>query len=311
MAKTCKLPLSLRNNPSGWLGVMLGEFSKQGIDKLTLITSPAINLLGLWVEQFISQSTGKNGKGIIPQSNEPFTNPECYGTDSLFVYIRLEGDNNHGLDMEVATIRSMENPVIQISISSVYDLGNEFFRWEFATAVAGAVLDINPFDQPDVQHAKEVAKRALEQYKPTERLYDRPTCNSLTNILHNSNHDKAYLAILAYVDQSAQFKELLTKLRTRIMIKYNIATTFGYGPRYLHSTGQMHKGGPKNGIFIHITQTYKPNLEIPGELYTFGELVDAQSYGDLKMLESISDKVVSIHIENHDLSDLNRMIDNI
>ncbi len=297
------------NNIAAQLGAILGSLALQGRNKFTLITSPGINSFGLWVEQLIAESTGKDGKGIIPVIDEPLMPPSYYGDDRVFIYLRLQNDNNFPKDKMVKDIQDAGQPVLIIEMRDKMDLGAEFFRWEFATAVAAALLRVNPFNQPDVEATKaeteNILKKTLDSGHPPEIALSL----SPTTLL-----DKAcsgdYLAILAYVQQNHEVDEATNMLRRKIIEKYHIATTSGYGPRYLHSTGQLHKGGPDSGLFLQITMKHQGDLEIPGKSYTFGTLVDAQAAGDLQILRSRGRRIALFHISDN-VAELNKLISSI
>jgi len=296
MRRECAPSVPISENPGAWLGTYLGTLALQGRDKFTLITSPGIANFGLWVEQLIAESTGKNGKGIIPIVGEPLMAPAHYGNDRLFIYLRLDSDNNTTIDNPMEQIKSSGQPVVTIELQDNYELGAEFFRWEFATAVASAILGVNPFDQPNVQAAKEATKRYLREYTASGRLPSVEVGDSLVDLLSEAGKDK-YLAIMAYVRQTPETDKVLTELRQKVAGKYRIATTLGYGPRFLHSTGQLHKGGPNTGLFLQITSDHERDLPIPGEPYTFGVVADAQALGDLQALQSLGRSVVRIHFD--------------
>lgn len=285
-------------NPAAWLGVVIATLAQQGRDKLTLLTSPAIASFGLWAEQLIAESTGKDGKGIIPVAAEPLMSPENYGDDRCFVFLRLKGDDNAAVDEATAKIQAAGQPLVTLELEDHYDLGAEFYRWEFAVAVAGAILKINPFDQPDVQSAKEATNHVLEAYRKSGRLPDTPDTKdglSLKELLAKVKPD-SYLAIMAYLNPTLEVDQALTELRQRVTARYRIATTLGYGPRFLHSTGQLHKGGPASGLFLQITAEHEPSLPIPGAPYSFGVLAEAQAGGDLQALKSRRRPVANIRL---------------
>jgi transaldolase/glucose-6-phosphate isomerase len=273
-------------NPGVWLGSVMATMAKAGHDKLTVLTSPTLSSFGLWAEQLIAESLGKEGMGIIPVAREPLLAPQHYGDDRLFVYLRLDGDNATGTDAGVEALRAAGHPIVQLDLRDRFDIGAEFYRWEFAIAVAGAVLEVNPFNQPNVQSAKDKTAEVLKGYAASGSLpgHDAPT--SLTDLLEGASAGD-YLAIMAYVEQTPETDTALESLRRQIMEKHRIATTVGYGPRFLHSTGQLHKGGPITGLFLQITTDYQHDIAIPGEDYSFGTLADAQSLGDLQTLESL------------------------
>jgi len=290
----CASCVPIHENPGAWLGACIASLALQGRDKLTLVTSPAISSYGLWVEQLIAESTGKEGKGVIPIVDEPLVAPIHYHEDRLFIYLRLDGDDNSDIDMAVERVKSSGQPVLVLEMRDRYDLGTEFFRWEFAIAVAGAILGIQPFNQPNVQQAKEATERMLQEYTASGRLPQAETVGFLADLLAEAEKGK-YLAIMAYVRQTPEVDEVLSELRRKIVERHGIATTLGYGPRFLHSTGQLHKGGPDTGLFLQITADHEAALPIPGKPYTFGVVADAQVQGDLQSLQSSGRHVIRIH----------------
>jgi glucose-6-phosphate isomerase len=293
--KLCRVETQLSNNPGAWLGIVMGALAQKGYDKLTLITSPAISSFGLWLEQLIAESLGKNGKGILPVAGEPLVPPDFYGNDRLFVYLRMENDDNSTTDKLVEQLKARERPLVVIKLRDRYDIGSEFYRWEFATAIAGSILKVNPFDQPDVESSKKATQSLLHEYISTGQFPTWDKTEPFTDLLTRVR-DGMYLAILAYVQQTAETDKILGQLRYRIMEKYHIATTLGYGPRYLHSTGQLHKGGAANGLFLQITTAHGKDVPIPGMPYTFGVLADSEALGDLRALRSLGRHVCSIHL---------------
>jgi len=282
-------------NPGSWLGAVMASAVRQGRDKLTLVTSPSVASFGLWVEQLLAESTGKEGTGIIPIAGEPLLPAESYGQDRLFVYLRLEGDDNEAVDSALQRIQSSGHPVVRLNWQDRYDLGAEFFRWEFATAVAGSALGINPFDQPDVQSAKDQTDRVLGQYQATGKLPDAEGAGSVSGLLRQAKPGD-YLAIMVYGQETPQLDETLQFLRRGIMERHQIATTLGYGPRFLHSTGQMHKGGPNSALFLQLTVEHQKDIAIPGRPFTFGVLNDAQSLGDFQALQSAARRAVRVNL---------------
>ncbi len=310
MREGCASCVPIHENPGAWLGAYIGTLALRGRDKLTLITSPAINSFGLWVEQLIAESTGKEGKGIIPIVGEPLVEPTYYGDDRLFVYLRLQGDDNSATDTAIEQIKSAGQPVLTLEMRDKYDLGAEFFRWEFATAVAGAILGINPFDQPNVQKAKDATESVLQEYTVSGHLPPAETTGSLPELLSEADKGK-YLAIMAYVCQMPDVDEALAHLRKKVVERYHIATTLGYGPRFLHSTGQLHKGGPNTGLFLQISADHENDLPIPGKPYTFSVLADAQLLGDFRALQSIGRRVIRIHFSRCDGAAIQRLADEL
>ena len=272
-------------NPAAWLGLAIAVLARQGRDKLTLVTSPSIDSFGLWVEQLIAESAGKEGLGIVPVVGEALDlygqSPDSFGGDRLFVYLRLDGDDNRACDAAIQAAHAAGQPVIRLDLADRYDLGAEFFRWELATAVAGSYMGINPFDQPNVQQAKDMTEEVLGRFDTTGNRPAVEDSGSLGQLLDASAKGD-YLAIMAYVHQTPEVDRALDSLRRKIANKCGIVVTVGYGPRFLHSTGQLHKGGPASGLFLQLTMDHNPDQAIPGTNYTFGLVADAQAAGDLE-----------------------------
>ena len=287
-------------NPGVWLGAAMGTMAKEGRDKMTLVTSPGLSAFGLWVEQLIAESTGKEGAGIIPVAGEPLLEPGEYDDDRLFVYVRLEGDDNDAIDSTMAELRNAGRPVLLLELRDRYDLGGEFFRWEFATAVASSVLGIHPFDQPNVQQSKDLTSQLLQSYKDLGQLPAVDAPGDLAGLLAQAE-PRDYLAIMAYVRQTPEIDAVLAGFRRDISKKHHIATTLGYGPRFLHSTGQLHKGGPGVGLFLQIVDDGESDLPIPGEEFSFGVLAGAQALGDLQALQAAGRRVARIQLAGEGL----------
>ena len=296
----------VHENPGAWLGVVMGVLAQQGRDKLTLVTSPSICSFGLWVEQLIAESTGKDGLGVVPVAGEPIASANHYGDDRLFVYLRLDGDDNDETDHAVQAIESSGRPVVRLDLRDKYDLGAEFFRWELATAVAGSILAINPFDQPNVQAAKDMTDSVLGRFESTGNLPAMEDSAVIKTILDQSKKGD-YLVIMAYVKQTPEVDQALDSLRRKVMESRGIATTMGYGPRFLHSTGQLHKGGPPSGLFLQLTAEHAQDLAIPTAPYTFGVLADAQAVGDLQALKGAERRAVRIDLGSDPAAGILRM----
>ena len=307
MQKRCAAPVPISENPGAWLGACIGTLALRGRDKLTLITSPAISSFGLWVEQLIAESTGKDGKGIIPIVGEPLVDPAHYGDDRLFICLRLDGDDNSAIDTALERIKSSGQPVVTIELRDRYDLGTEFFRWEFATAVAGVILGINPFDQPNVQAAKDATERLLQEYTASGHLPQAETTDSLADLLARAGKGK-YLATMAYIRQTSEVDKVLADFRREVVERHGMATTLGYGPRFLHSTGQLHKGGPDTGLFLQLTAGHDRDIPIPGKPYTFGVVADAQALGDLQALQSSGRRVTRVHFSRIDTVAISKLM---
>ncbi|MEZ4590543.1 MAG: glucose-6-phosphate isomerase [Chloroflexota bacterium] len=269
------------------LGAILGALAQQGRDKVTLISSAQLVSFGDWVEQLIAESTGKNGVGILPVVGEPVLEPGGYGNDRLFVYLRLPEDDS--LDTAVAQLQAANQPVIRFDLQDLYDLGGQFFIWELATAVAGHVLGIQPFDQPNVESAKVLARKMVATYQETGKLPQldsaEPTAANLQNFVAQAKPGD-YISIQAYVPPTPETDALLQTLRTQLLKQTHCATTVGYGPRFLHSTGQLHKGDGGNGLFIQFTSDPVEDVAIPDEA---GAAASGMSFGLLKQSQALGD----------------------
>ncbi len=276
MATECGPETRAEENPGAWLGAVLGEAALAGRDKLTLLLSPRLRSFGLWLEQLVAESTGKEGKGIVPVVGEPRGDPSRYGPDRLFAMISLAGES----DMEHAAPAG--HPVVRITLDDPYDLGAEFFRWEFATAVACSILGVNAFDQPNVAESKANTKAILAR-APAPRA---PASRADVARVLSGVRPGDYVAMLAYLPPSDDLDLRLSALQGRLRDRLRAAVTAGYGPRYLHSTGQLHKGGPARGYFILIVPPVTDDLPIPGEGFTFGRLLAAQAEGDYLALDA-------------------------
>lgn len=319
MADECRRT-ELAANPGVTLGVLLGEAARAGRDKLTIIASPAIAPIGAWLEQLVAESTGKNGKAIIPVDLEPQADVETYGADRLFAYLRLADDARDEQDAFVEALNKAGHPVVRIDVRDVYAIGQEFFRWEFATAVAGAVMGINPFDQPDVEASKIKTRALTDAYEregelPVETpvvidetlvvLTDEANVRALGPVETPAEAIKAhlqrvspgdYVAILAYLDMTDAHVAALEDARGVILQHTRAATCLGFGPRFLHSTGQAYKGGPNTGVFIQITCDDAVDLLVPGRAFTFGVVKAAQARGDFGVLEERGRRALRVHL---------------
>jgi glucose-6-phosphate isomerase/transaldolase/glucose-6-phosphate isomerase len=300
MAGRCQAQAPIEDNPGIYLGAAMGALAQEGRDKVTLIASPTLSTFGLWVEQLLAESTGKEGTGLIPVAQEPVLTPAAYGTDRFFVYMRLKGDNTAPLDRRVEAIARAGHPVLCFELRDRYDLGAEFFRWEFATAVAGHVLGIHPFDQPNVQESKDNTSRVLAAFQSSGRLPDQDSRHprQAARDLREWITAGCYIAILAYATPSSKLERALGRFRKTLVSRYHVTTTCGYGPRYLHSTGQLHKGGPNTGVFLELVDRMKPDLPIPGQPFGFGTLAQAQAAGDLASLRAHHRRAVRILLGN-------------
>ncbi len=293
MAIRCHADVPAEENPGALLGAFMGALARQGRDKLTLITSPTVSAFGMWVDQLIAESTGKDGMGIVPIVNEPLMPAGCYGSDRAFVVLRVDGDDNDAIDGAVDDLTSEGHPVVVIDIWDAHDLGGEFFRWEFATAVAASILGVQPFDQPNVQASKEQTAEVLGEIEASGELPSLAPTGSFDDLLKGSRAGD-YVAIMAYLRPTPKADEALHKLRREMMERHKIATTVGYGPQLLHSTGQLHKHGPNTGLFLQITTEHHEDVEIPGRGYSFDGLARAQAVGDFRTLERLGRRVVRV-----------------
>jgi len=314
MMRACGSEGPVAANPGLELGVALGVLAEQGRDKLTLVVPAQLEDFGLWLEQLIAESTGKENKGILPLAGEPVREPAVYGQDRVFVYVGYAGDADADNRAKVDALEAAGHPVIRINMSSPLDLGAEFFRWEVATAVASAVLGINPFDQPNVQAAKTATDRLMKEVEAKGQLPQPEAPAATENGISYFSAAKGstaaevlqaffaqaqagdYLCIQAYLTESAALNASLQQLRTWAQNRFHIATASGYGPRFLHSTGQYHKGGPNTGLFVQLTVDHPQDLPLPGRSYTFGTFKNAQAQGDLEALHEHQRRTLHIHL---------------
>ena len=310
-------------NPAAQIGLLMGVAANAGRDKLSILTSPEIYDLGAWMEQLVAESTGKLGKGITPVDRETIGAPEVYGADRLFAYIRLASTKDTGLDAKVAALEAAGQPVIRIEIADTYGLFAQFFTWEVATAIAGSVTGINPFNQPDVESAKIEARALTEAYEKTgklpvstpfltdagveiyateayaAKLKAAAPSQTLAGIV-KAHLDQIvagdYFAALAYLPMFAEHEAAIQSFRHKVRDAKKVATCLGFGPRFLHSTGQDYKGGPNEGVFVQITAKHAADLAIPGQKLSFGVVIDAQSAGDLAVLEARGRRALRLHL---------------
>jgi glucose-6-phosphate isomerase len=317
----------IQNNPGVQLGLLLGTAANAGRDKITIFTSPEIYDLGAWLEQLIAESTGKQGKGITPVDREAIGPPEVYGNDRVFAYVRLKSaadvSAQSDLDAKVAALEAAGHPVVTIEIEDLYEIFGQFFTWEIATAVAGSVMGINPFNQPDVEAAKIETRTLTTEYEKTGELPERqpvlseagielyateayaaklrsaaPT-DSLTGFLRAHLDELRagdYFAALAFLPMFPEHEAAIQVLRHRVRDRKHVATCLGFGPRFLHSTGQDYKGGPNTGVFLQITAKHAEDEDIPGQKYSFGVVIDAQAAGDLAVLEARGRRALRVHL---------------
>jgi transaldolase/glucose-6-phosphate isomerase len=323
MARACGPDAPPERNPGVALGLALAALAQRGRDKLTLVASPGLASLGAWLEQLVAESLGKAGRGIVPVDGEPLAPPGRYGDDRLFVYVRLASAPAHEQDAAVEALAQAGRPVLRIDVERPAELGAEFFRWEIATAVAGARLGVNPFDQPDVEAAKVAARRLTARYEEAGELpasaplvregvleahadprnaaaLDATTLRRLvaSHLARLRPHD--YFAVNAFVERSDAAERELAGLRRAVRDAHGAATAVGFGPRFLHSTGQLHKGGPNSGVFLEITAEDAADLEVPGRKIRFGALKDAQALGDFEVLCERHRRALRLHVADGD-----------
>jgi len=335
MVKACAANVPVAENPGVVLGTILGTAAKNGRDKVTIIASPGISDLGAWLEQLLAESTGKQGKGIIPVDKEATGAPDVYGNDRVFAYVRLETAPDAAQDAKVAALEKAGHPVVRIAIADTYDLGQEFFRWEIATAVAGSIIGINAFNQPDVEASKIVTRELTTQYEkngslPAEspvledqgiKLFTDPknadalakaAGNDKTLVGYLRAHLKRlgtgdYFALLGYIEMNEAHEAILQDLRNTLRDKKKNATCLGFGPRFLHSTGQAYKGGPNSGVFLQVTCDDAADLKVPDQKYTFGVVKAAQARGDFQVLADRGRRALRVHLGKDLKSDLARL----
>jgi transaldolase/glucose-6-phosphate isomerase len=323
MVRSCAPDVPPADNPGVVLGTVLGVLGKAGRDKVTIVASPGIADFGAWLEQLLAESTGKQGKGLIPVAAEPLGQPNVYGADRLFVYLRLSGEADATQDDAVAAFERAGQPVVRIAIADRYHIGQEFFRWEFATAVAGSILGIDPFNQPDVEASKEKTRELTTAYERTGKLPPETPLieeaglslfadeknkeafgEASTLVEYLAAHFKRiqagdYCALLAYVERNNCHRDALQEIRTLIRDRKRIATCLGFGPRFLHSTGQAYKGGPNSGVFLQITCDDFADIQVPDQKYTFGLVKAAEARGDFEVLAERDRRVLRIHLGAH------------
>jgi transaldolase/glucose-6-phosphate isomerase len=313
MRAQCREHIPAARNPGLALGAILGEAALAGRDKLTVVSDAPLSAFAGWIEQIIAESSGKSGRGILPVPLEPLGSPDIYGNDRILIYLRKTGEH----DEVMAALRSAGHPVIQSPISSLYDIGAEMFRWEVATAIACSILGVNAFDQPNVESSKKITKAKIAEYQAKGKLEEgQPawqqdgvaafspaaiTGTSLTEVLDGflkQAKPNGYVAINAYLPRGGEMIEALQKMRVAVRARTRNAVTAGFGPRFQHSTGQFHKGGPDNALFLVITAEPEKDLEIPTEGLTFGALIRAQALGDYEALIEAGRKAIRVHLPN-------------
>jgi transaldolase / glucose-6-phosphate isomerase len=324
MVDACGAAVPADQNPGVVLGATLGTLAKGGRDKLTIFTSPGISDLGAWLEQLIAESTGKEGHGIIPVDRERIGSPEVYGNDRVFAYVRLESAPDAKQDAAVAALEKAGHPVVRIAVPEIYDLGQEFFRWEVATAVAGSVIGINAFNQPDVEASKIETRKLTDAYEKSGSLppespvlqdagiklftddknaaaLKQAAGNDATLVGYlrahlNRLHAGDYFAVLGYIQMNDAHESQLQAIRHAVRDNRSVATCLGFGPRFLHSTGQAYKGGPNFGVFLQITCDDAADLQVPGQKYTFGTVKAAQARGDFQVLAERNRRALRVHL---------------
>jgi glucose-6-phosphate isomerase len=324
----------VQSNPGVQLGLLLGTAHNAGRDKITFFTSPEIADLGAWLEQLIAESTGKSGKGITPVDREAIGSPDVYGSDRVFAYVKFSGTADKSLDAKVAALEAAGHPVAYFEISDLYEIFGQFFTWEIATAVAGSVMGINPFNQPDVEAAKVETRKLTSEYEQTGKLPERKPfledegfklyatdayaatlkaaskSATLSGIL-GAHLDQLragdYFATLAFLPMFEQNEAAIQNFRLKVRDRKRVATCLGFGPRFLHSTGQDYKGGPNTGVFLQITADHAEDVGIPGQGYSFGIVIDAQAAGDLAVLESRGRRALRVHLQADIAAGLNAL----
>jgi len=315
----CSEFVPVKENPGARLAAILGTLAQAGRDKVTLVTPAPLDSLGLWIEQLVAESTGKEGKGIVPVAGEPLDEAEVYGDDRVFVLIRTQDASDAETEAKLKSLEDAGHPVIRHTLHDALDLGEEFFIWEFAVGLTGALLGINSFDQPNVQESKDNTKQLLEEFRSKGKLTAPEALSAEGSLkiyaaaeaqaaLAASSVDEVirkhlarvksydYVAVTAYIAETSTHDEAIQAIRTIIRDSLKVATTVGYGPRFLHSTGQLHKGGADNGVFIQITADDKEDLAIPHEPFTFGVLKQAQALGDFASLASRDRRAIRFHL---------------
>ena len=326
MRDRCTAEIPVGENPGVLLGITMAIAAENELDKLTLVTSERFHGLGAWIEQMLAESTGKEGKGLVPVGQEILGDPAVYGHDRLFVYLRDTLSPELDLDERITSLRRAGKPVVEMHLRDGYDVGSEFFRWEFGTAVAASILGVNPFNQPDVEATKQETLRFTESYTkggtfPENKLKCVDTLGGLSVFVDEGNAEALgidsidnasiedvlalhldrigagdYFAVLAYVEMNRENQEVLQVLRHAIRDAKLIATSLQFGPRFLHSTGQSHKGGANSGVFLEITSDSPRDLMIPGRSYSFGQAGTAQALGDLAVLNRLERRVIRVHL---------------
>lgn len=317
MSEACGAAMPDGNNPAMILGAALGELALAKRDKVTFLCSPSLAAFPSWVEQLIAESTGKERKGIVPVANENLAAPEKYGDDRFFVYLRLAGDQNPDLDRQLAALEANGHPAVRIDLNEKADIGQEFFRWEFAVAAAGAALGIHPFNQPDVQLAKDLAKKAMSanggkagaNLKDEVAAGDHEALRQAVSSWLGKKKARDYVAVQAYIQPSADNGKELHSICAALQERLGAATTLGFGPRFLHSTGQLHKGGPNTVLVLQIVDQPSENLPVPETNYTFDALIQAQALGDFTALKQRRRRALRVNLGGDTAGGLKRLLD--
>jgi transaldolase/glucose-6-phosphate isomerase len=324
MVRACGADVAPDKNPGVLLGAILGTLQKNGRDKVTLFTSPGISDLGAWLEQLLAESTGKQGKGLIPVDREELAEPSAYGQDRVFIYLRLATAPDAKQDAGVDALEKAGQPVVRISVPDTYAIGQEFFRWEIATAVAGSIIGINAFNQPDVEASKIETRKLTTEYEqkgslPAEvpllqesglKLFTddqnaaalkhlaggNPTIVGYLRSHLNRLLPGDYFALLGFIQMDDKNAALLQSIRHEVRDAKRVATCLGFGPRFLHSTGQAYKGGPNSGVFLQVTCDDASDVPVPGQKYTFGVVKAAQARGDFQVLVERKRRALRVHL---------------
>lgn len=324
MVRACGPSAAVEQNPGAVLGIILGTAAQSGRDKVTIVTSPDISDLGAWLEQLLAESTGKVGKGIVPVDREELAAPEVYGNDRVFAYVHTDFATDAKTETKLAALEKAGHPVVRISMSDIYDLGAEFFRWEIATAVAGSIIGINAFNQPDVEASKIVTKNLTSEYEKTGSLpAEKPIIEdkgiklftdekNAADLARSAGEDKSlagylkahlsrigagdYFALLGYIQMNDEHQKQLQAIRLAVRDRKHVATCLGFGPRFLHSTGQAYKGGPNSGVFLQVTCDDALELPVPEQKYTFGVVKAAQARGDFQVLAERGRRALRVHL---------------
>ncbi|NWG02798.1 MAG: bifunctional transaldolase/phosoglucose isomerase [Syntrophaceae bacterium] len=313
MKHACDSCVPSQENPGVVLGVGMGELAKHQRDKVTFLMPETISTFGMWLEQLLAESTGKEEKDLLPVAGESVGPPSVYGKDRLFAYLRLQGETDRAFENGIADLKGAGHPVVTIQMDDLLDIGQEFFRWEVATATAGAILGINPFDQPNVQESKDNTDHLLKEMDRTGRLFEpdpdlredplqfygggkRKNPAEYLKTFFAKAQPGYYIAFQAYLSENPEIHQRLQSIRIRLRDAFHLATTLGYGPRFLHSTGQFHKGGPNTGLFLQLTADDSEDTPVPGTSYTFGIFKRAQALGDLKALQDHGRRVMRVHL---------------